>query len=90
MAGKHFDSRVFWAVMAIFGGISVPAMMACASQLDSHFFPGFVLGLCAVLLRTKYRAMEEAAQNKEAGEEEDKDGLTAPEEEFRTDRTMYR
>ena len=90
MAGKYFDSRVFWAVMAIFGGVSLPAMMACASQLDSSFFPGFVLGLCAILLRMKYRAMEEAAQNREAGGEEEKDGLTAPEEEFRTDRTMFR
>ena len=54
--------------------------------------PGFIIGLSLTILYVIHSRWNRSGDDNdsEAAEEEEKDDLTAPEEEFRTDRTMYR
>ena len=92
MAGMKFGRKATAAVLACLAAVSLPAYLVWFSEKDSNFMPGFVIGLSLTILYVIHSRWNKAGDDNdsEAEEEEEKNDLTAPEEEFRTDRTMYR
>ena len=92
MAGMKFGRKVTAAVLACLAAVSLPAYLVYFSEKDSNFMPGFIIGLSLTILYVIHSRWNRSGDDNdsEAAEEEEKDDLTASEEEFRTDRTMYR